>query len=1029
MKKSKKLTFLTVAVATLCAVSSFAAIPQADYSAKADASDVPTVESLFTTTDGVTLTTNTDTPAYVAEKQNGVHVRATSASTVTYNRLIDVTELTQANTLFEVQITPTAAGVSEFNQLLVRVEDSENPKSYFEISLYRYYWDGPVDAVTHVSVRPDSMATYNGRYYTNNYETKVIQEPIVDEETGEPVLDGNGQPTYNERKEYIDHPSYYMRGGVRQATMIQGPFGGAKNGWSNSIKIYYNDAEKAVYTKDASVWSPNMTTGVLTAGGVADKDGKIVVLDMDNLEDMDKVKTNLWSGFDSGKVRISFTANDLFGEYANYMILKIDDQAMDGELLNDVTAPKLSVDLDGYDEAELPEAKVGQKYPFFSATAIDKMYGEVDVKARVYKDGKEIYATGDGFVPETAGDYVVEYAAYDGNRNTATERFTVTAKETISSVTGTLNVPVGAIDFSDDELKNANGNFPVKLYYPVTLPNMTAAGGSGNASAEMQIVFNGKKMSYSANGTFVPQSAGVYEVKYLLSDFIGNTVTYEYRLEATYEATPRLLAPSLPDYLSVGKSVKFPAVEAELYTVWQQKIATYDVINVYKADGATKIVSFEGNNPAIYTPKAADGETVVVEYYTAKDANSTPATYRKTMKVLPASKLSDRFAMDEGISLIEKSASLNYSFSASAEGKVVRFINPLSIYDGVRIVFDVPDAVREKAVDEDGNDILDGNNQPTYNYIYKNNYTEIRFKIIDANDADNYVFVSFYKNPEADALTSFVSVNGGAKVSYPVSFYGNVNDNFIFTVKADGSVYNANGDLLDIAADFAGFSGDSVYVEYTLLGITGEAEISMIQLKNQILGDTDEDFINPVLTVYEEPVGLAELGDTIEIGGAIANDVYDVKTKLDVTITFNDKEIFAYSDLFGRFDGTSLVATDYGVYKITYKATDESGNATNRSYSVEIRDVIAPALTINGEMPTTWKKGTKFSFPEVIASDNVDVDLVVYTIVINPMNVYTVMEEGDVYTPTMSGRFIVRFYCQDARYNTTYSVDYMIQVQ
>lgn len=1017
MKKSKKLTFLTVAVATLCAVSSFAAIPQADYSAKADASDVPTVESLFTTTDGVTLTTNTDTPAYVAEKQNGVHVRATSASTVTYNRLIDVTELTQATTLFEVQITPTAAGVSEFNQLLVRVEDSENPKSYFEISLYRYYWEGPVDAVTHVSVQADSVSAYNGRYYTNNYETKVVKEPILDAETGDPVLGEDGQPTYNERKEYIDHPSYYMRSGVRQATMIQGPFGGAKNGWSNSIKIYYNDAEKAVYTKDASVWSPNMNTGILTEAGIADKDGKLVVLDMDNLEDMGNVKTNLWSGFDSGKVRISFTADDLFGEYANYMILKINDQAMDGEYLNDVTAPKLSVDLDGYDETELPEAKVGQKYPFFSATAIDKMYGEVDVKTHVYKDGKEIYSTGDGFVPETAGDYVVEYAAYDGNRNTATERFTVTAKETISSLTGKLNVPVGAIDFSDDELKNANGNFPVKLYYPVTLPNMTATGGSGHATAEMQILFNGKKTSYSANGTFVPQTAGVYEVRYVLSDFIGNTKTCEYRLEATYEASPRLLEPSLPDYLSVGKSVKFPAVEAELYTVWQQKITTYDVINVYKADGTTKIVSFEGNTPAIYTPQAADGETVIVEYCTAKDANSSFTTYRKTIKILSANKLSDRFATDEGISLIEKSASLNYSFSASAEGKFVRFINPLSVCDGLRIVFDVPDATKEKAVDGESN------------YIYKNNYTEIRFKIVDANDADNYVYVSFYKNPEADALTSFVSVNGGAKVSYPVSFYGNVNDNFIFTVQADGSVYNANGDLLSEAADFSGFTSDSVYVEFTLLGITGEAELSVIQIKNQIIGDTDEDFINPVLTVFEEPVGLAELGDTIEIGGAIANDVYDVKTKLEVTITFNDKEIFAYTDLFGRFDGTSLVATDYGIYKITYKATDESGNSTSRSYSVEIRDVIAPTITIKGEMPTTWTKGTTFAFPEVVVSDNVDVDLVLYTIVINPMNVYTVMEEGDVYTPTMSGRFIVRFYCQDSRYNTTYSVDYIIQVQ
>ncbi len=977
-----------IGLATLGAVGVLAsATATPPFEAKAEESGVPTVASLFTADENVTLTTNVDTPSYVAVKQNGVLVSSPAAGRVYYNNVIDMTDMTQESVLFEVQITPNELGASEFNQLLVRLEDVEDPKSFVEISMYRYYYgDSSADRTAHISVKPDSVEIFNGRYYRNQHK----QVTVIDPATGE-------QTTVTQ-----DNVDYYMREGVRQSTMVQGPFAGAKGGWSNSMKLYYNDAEKTIYTKDSSLWSPNMTTGILTETGYADEEGRVAVLDMDSAADMGINKTAIWDGFPSGKAKLSIQANELLDvETANYMILAIDGQKFDGEYLNDITAPNLSVDTLGYDEAELPLAQVGKKYPFFPATAVDKMYGELEVKANVYKDDKLLYSTGDGFVPETAGDYVVEFLASDGNRNESVERFTVTAVESSVPIEGTLEEN-GSFSL------NENGVTDVKLYYPVQLPKMVVSGGNGKVDVKTEIFFNGKKQTIE-NGEFSPQATGEYILKYTLTDYIGNVRTYEYVLKAAFEEVPRLIEPILPDYFSVGKSVLLPAVQSEFYTVWKQKITTVDKITVYKADQTTVIETFDGSKEAVYVPKDGDGESVWVVYSTAKDASSTPVVFGKEITLLPSDTLSDKFVRSEGVGMEMAAEGDAFDFLFTADGQKVAFAGKISIYAGLRLEFNVPEG--------------------------KNAYGVVAFKIVDANAPANFITVRFYKNPDETARTSFVSVNDGEKASFPASFHGNVSDYFIFTVSQDGKVYNYNDDVVATADAFKGFSSGYVYVEMSVEEVTAtdenKAAVSWVTIQNQNFNEVSEykDMISPVLTVFEEPVGLAKLGEELFISGACANDIYSEEVLLTVTVKFGETEVFSHSDRFGRFDGASFFATNYGTYTIVYTTRDLAGKEASKSYSVIIRDTIAPTLKVEGEMPTTWKKGEKFKFPTVTAEDNADLNVSVYVVIINPVNVYTLVREGDTYTPTISGRYIVKFYCEDSRYNTTYSENYEIIVQ
>jgi hypothetical protein len=162
----------------------------------------------------------------------------------------------------------------------------------------------------------------------------------------------------------------------------------------------------------------------------------------------------------------------------------------------------------------------------------------------------------------------------------------------------------------------------------------------------------------------------------------------------------------------------------------------------------------------------------------------------------------------------------------------------------------------------------------------------------------------------------------------------------------------------------------------------------------------------------------------VEIPAAFANDVFNMKVCVKLEVTFNGKTVYTEENQFGKVEGTKLLAYDYGTYSLTYTATDCSGNSSSRKFSIRIRDNVAPTIIIDGKVPEKVKLGKKLELPKAYALDNVDVNLPVYAIIIDPMNVYTVIEVGETYEVKSKGRYIVKFYCEDSCYNTSYSEGY-----
>ena len=908
------------------------------------------VVSYFTADSGVTLTPDVDTPSYIAEKRNSLLVETIQNAKLTYNNVIDVSEMTKEDLLVEWQPMPKTLGVAEMTQMIVRLEDAEDPRYFVNVSMRRYsYNDAALNVTTHFLAQPDTVHDYYGWRYGKGITTDL-----------------------------------------QLGTMVRSCWVGQKSRdgktYSNGMKLYYDNEERALYTS----LGPGVTSVYDT-----DEDGKLVIVDMDDPMYMGASTAKHWKGFPSNKIKISFTATMLEENSAHYMIYSIDGQSFEGELLNDTTPPKLIVEDQDYDANAMPVGKVNAYYPFFKATAVDKISGELPVQVRVTKNGEEFYHAGKGFVPTATGDYTIEYSATDRYGNQSKTTHTVTVENSVNAMQCELQQTAGSLDLADGV------NNPISLYYPVKLPEMLVEGGSGKPSVEVFVTYNGNEVKVTDN-TFAPQNKGVYAVTYVATDYIGNTVGKTYTLEATYSDIPQLTEPILPTAVLLDKALELPKVDSLFYTVWGQKVKAYDTITIYKTDKTTVIKEFDGSQPAIYTPTATDGEKVYVEYATAKEKGATAVKYGQEIALQKSKKLSDRFLLGEDVTMDETDLGLNFTFGQ--DGNTIRYINPLSVFDGLSLEFIVP--------------------------AEQNNYEEIRFTFTDSIDKTRRLSVNIYKNPNETATTSYIALNGDRSKQGEISasFYGNVIANFLFTLNQDGSVSHSDLGLENAPSGFKGFESGYVYMEISVYGIDSEIEksstVKLYRLKNQILGNIEDDFIKPILYLTNEPIGITTLGSLVEIPQAFASDVFDKQVIISVKVTFGDKTVYTAQNEFGKLDVAKILATDYGTYTITYKAIDASGNSVTKNYMVRVRDNVAPTLTIEGNILTNVKAGDKLSFPKVYASDNVDAELTIYAIVIDPMNWYSVFELGEEFVVQMKGRYIVKFYCADACENQTYSQDY-----
>ncbi len=719
--------------------------------------------------------------------------------------------------------------------------------------------------------------------------------------------------------------TYILCGGTDQALT------GVERGWNrvHVNNIYGYPVACSFYGQAPSGELPQNDALTLyfdpvSMAAYADKTGNFIV-DLDD----PTYFTDPFLGFTTGEVYLSMWAEDFIKPTFGVEIMSVADHDLTDERLADEIGPEITVDMEGYEE--MPVGLAGYDYPLFDAEATDNYSGSCEVYVNVYQNYHtnkkyDCYVENGVFKPDAAGTYTIEYKATDWVGNETVKTFDIEIKNSAEPVSvAAVGDPVG------------EGLVGTRI--PVG--EVAVSGGIGRTGVEIRVFDEREEEAELKDGAFIPRAAGKYIVEYTAYDFVGQKAVYSYEVDVTMSGSPVFEADAeLPQLLFTHSEYTLPALSAFTYEGGKKEVATE--ITVKDGSGERKL---DSSRKTVFSVKENMDEVLIT--YAAAGAS---VTYRIpcVMAFDEESNLqiqnyfaTDNMTVDVGSSFTAFTAEKN-------ENASLRFLNPLLDND-LEVEFIVDPA--------------------------KNSYGAIAFKLTDL--AGNSVSARIVKTASGSEFHV-----GGKSITLSKNFTESPKNEFSFCYDADERKLSADGiNFLPVLTDdggreFTGFAGHKVYVEMTLLNVSGASAVQMLSVNNQLISNKEVlDRVAP--GIYLEGVygGSAKVGDTISLNDVYVGDVIDPNPTVELRVTGPDGVV---KDLNGVSiagvvpeSGMAFKIENYGTYSVTYTAADVSGAPQTFKYNISVIDDVAPVIEALGEMKSECKLNQKVVVPEISATDNV----------------------------------------------------------
>ncbi len=556
------------------------------YEAKDSSSRYYTSEETFVVADKLWRVTKEKSSVSYGKAGNtsGLLVELAKGDTLTFNKIIDVSELTSATSLVEGFINPANVGMSEFERLTFTLTDVEDP----------------TQTLTVIGSRSQSSDNYMFMSYWTAAGTGQTQGGFSGDKfiTNGVILGLRGTPL---------PVSFYSYNG----------------------KYFINDEGKTACTSWAS--EPDETPFKVAFDAKTCE----VVVNGKNVADLDNsayyAKEPIWNGFPSGKATLSIQAVECSGETANFCISKLFSYDLTSEnKFVESDAPEITVEADEkYVKCEqgnysfIPYAVVGGKYPVPTATAFDDYSGELSVTAKVYFNYNNAAArmevpVQDGVFSVTrSGTYAVVYTATDDFGNTAERVYWVTSVQKLDNPVS-VAVPDGATD-------NGLCGETIRLADPIV------SGGSGDVTVTVTVE-SGNDVTIVTDQYFIPEKAGVWTVRYVAKDYSGITAEASYTITVEAGKVPVFVnEPTLLRYFVSGMEYTVPTVYAYDYSSGEKQARVADMLlkdangeHTYTA-GESFIPVAEENDPFValtFTVGGAKSEKKVPVVFPLQDAGN-----------------------------------------------------------------------------------------------------------------------------------------------------------------------------------------------------------------------------------------------------------------------------------------------------------------------------------------------------------------------------------------------------------------------
>ncbi len=695
--------------------------------------------------------------------------------------------------------------------------------------------------------------------------------------------------------------------------------------------------------------------------------------------------SDMWSGFTSGKVRLSVTAGMYEGTIAKFCLKSVKDVDLSAGKMADTEGPVIKIDTPYTDG--MPAAVKGGSYSIYPATARDANSGDCQVKTSVWYNYTSPNATlvdiVDGkFTTSHMGNYAIVYEASDRMGNLTREILWVYSHETVEKPTVQI-LPEHATQL---EL----GQILVPADYEVQSH-------SGEAAVKITATLGDAVVDITAGG-YRPEKAGTYVITYTATDYLGQTGSASYEVTAKAGSTPVFVdAPLFPAVLIEGATYQLPELYANDYRSGQleRKLVSAEVTDA----SGTKQVAAGG----VFTPKTANHGDMLTVVYSCDGAQLTVQ-----LPVIQA------WYTEEGSSRPKLNLQ-NYLFSAENQLDYIK--NDASI----TVIAKQPQAswlFANQMVAENFEMILKG-------IAEKSDFEALLVTLSDANDPAISLSVKLLNKGKNNAEVQIGDIRGSVTAAF------GQNAEFLLGYKGQQITIGSSAYTITTDANgnaFAGFPSGKLTVSVSFVEAQQGAAYDVVSVNGYAMSNLTSDRTGPKIVVLGDYGGSFSINQQITIPAALAGDA------LDPTVTFSMTVKDPQGNVVTTTDGVKLENVDptvaytvlldqYGQYSVRLVAADTFNarpNETVRPYTINVDDEVAPEITFTSTFADTAKVGDVLVMPSFTVSDNVTPaeEIVVVKYVYTPSGRLLRLDgASNSITAAQEGTYEFRIYVSDAAGN------------
>ena len=861
---------------------------------------------------------NTTTTKFNDFKKAGLLIELKQGDKFECAKLIDVSNLKKSDLLFGVTAIPYVQGVCDFERLDFVLTDSVDPSISLKIRARGYLNEGDVYPYTWILAGGQNQSL-------KGYEASK-QLIHVNDEWGTP----SNHSFYG----------YYTC-----------PWGTLNDPEAHQIlKLYYDNEENAVYTQFNEYRTRSMRQ----------------VVDLDDPQFF----SDPWSGFPSGKVKLSIEAGVYTGETARFLVSTIAGLDLSEIEFDDTDPPEITID---NDYEAMPKAIKGGTYPIPAATAFDVYTGKCEVKTSVWynygqSNAVNVQISNGRFPTALSGTYAIVYETKDAYGTPAKKVLWVECEK---------ELPAVGIEFYGDYKTACHAGERVDL------AAYTLSGGSG----DIDVIFTATvdDVTETVGASFIPRRTGTYKISYVATDYLGRTAKASYNLTVTASEHPIFGdTPTLPVAYISGTQYVIPALYADDYSSGEAK----------KVAATVKVTDGNGekiyNAGEVFTPNAGEDNSLTLEFA----AGGPPVTYIvPCVSVRAANKLLAAENYFTATDVVITKDDTGIILTTNGERGEAAFINSvLAETFNAELMFSNSD-----------------------------NVSEISVTLTDSQDKNVSATARLVRDGSSTRL-----ITSGKNVSVTTAGFGLLDKSSSLTYSDGAFILGGNKATVtktDNGAVFNGFPSGKVNVRFTVAGTETNSAIKINSINGQTLSSkTALDFVAPEMHINGVYGGSHEVGTLITLPAVNFADVLDPNAACTMIVT--DPDGNTVTDITGKTlngvtpDEYVVKLHKTGVFTVRYTAKDTSGNTANRVYSIKAEDVTSPTIEIKGEWKS-GKVGEVYKLPEIVAIDESG-EASVRIMVLDPKGFVTVLKK-DVKSVKFAtaGRHAITIVARDKEGNTT----------